>query len=70
MSDFIISRAHEVVQGLPLSAKRYVCTKCGLKGSIDDLFGKVRCTPTVYRMSSGWRDESTPEERMYLDGFR
>lgn len=69
MSMFIISRAHNVVQALPLKDKQYVCMDCGLKGDLETLFGEIRCTPSVYRSGSGWKDESTPEERAALDRF-
>lgn len=63
----IISRAHEVVQALPLAARQYACVQCGLRGDLATLFGEKRCRPHVERMSSGWLDESTPEERAWLD---
>jgi len=64
---FIISRAHNVVQKLPLKDERYVCIKCGMEGPLKMLFGPIRCTPTLYQENSGWKDESTPEEREMLD---
>ena len=64
---FIVSRAHNVVQGLPLSANTYGCMSCGLRGNLEDLFGSKRCTPTIYKELSGWKDESTPSERDFLD---
>jgi hypothetical protein len=64
---FIISRAHNVTQAQPPSAGQYVCMSCGMRGILKRLFGSERCTPTIYRRSSGWVDEATPEERVRLD---
>jgi hypothetical protein len=53
----VISRAHDVRQDLPLSACRYVCIRCGLRGGLDTLFGPIRCEPHREFASSGWLDE-------------
>lgn len=53
----IVSRAHEVVQMNPPDQHLLKCLKCGLIGAVNNLFGEKRCSPTLYRKSSGWRDE-------------
>jgi hypothetical protein len=53
----VVSRAHEVRQDLPLKARQYVCTRCGLRGDLNTLFGAQRCQPHLEFASSGWIDE-------------
>ena len=54
----IVSDAHEVVQCLPLSDKKYKCNRCGLTGSIDALFSDTqRCSPHLESITSGWRGQ-------------
>lgn len=59
----IVSRAHDVVQALPLESRIYVCMRCGLRGDLARLFGTERCKPTLYAAGSGWNDESTEAVR-------
>lgn len=55
MMKVLVSEAHEVVQCLPLSDKKYSCVRCGLKGDIQDLFSKdKRCIPHYESVTSGW----------------
>lgn len=54
----IISRAHEVVQKVPLKDEKYKCIRCGMEGDLADLYGPKRCTPHAELASSGWKDES------------
>lgn len=56
----IVSRAHEVVQSLPLRDGLLVCVRCGLRGALADLFGSARCVPHIELASSGWLREGTP----------
>ena len=58
MTKLIISDAHEVVQTTPLSASQYKCLRCNLIGSLENLFGVIRCTLHFETASSGWKDMS------------
>jgi hypothetical protein len=58
--DLITSRAHEVVQCLPLHIEEYTCVRCGVRGTLQRLFGDCpdeRCTPHAEFKSSGWKSE-------------
>jgi hypothetical protein len=62
----IVSRAHEVCEALPVWSGVYVCMRCGLRGSLDDLFSpdpSKRCVPHFVLRSSGWFPESPTQER-------
>lgn len=62
-ADTIVSYAHDVRQDLPLSAKRYVCMRCGLTGDLATLFGERRCERHLEFATSGWLDESWRDAR-------
>lgn len=55
--DLIVSRAHEVVQKIPLIERCYKCMRCGLDGTLEDLFGEKRCLVHFEFKSSGWLPE-------------
>lgn len=60
LPELIISRAHEVVQSLPLSARLYTCMQCHTIGSLAKLFSDYpdeKCTPHFETKTSGWLDE-------------
>lgn len=56
MTMICISDAHEVMQSLPLSDKKYVCMRCGARGSLHDMFynSENRCVPHAESEGSGW----------------
>jgi hypothetical protein len=58
----VVSRAHEVVQALPLIDNVYTCLRCRLRGSLQAMFrdSETRCQPHAEFASSGWRDECEP----------
>ena len=52
---FIVSKAHEVVQG---TTSGLVCLRCGLRGDLKKLFGPTdRCVPHLETSTSGWLNE-------------
>ena len=54
----IKSYAHEIVQCVPLSDKKYKCVRCSMVGSLKDLFSKdKKCTPHFESITSGWSGE-------------
>lgn len=65
----ILSRAHDVVQELPLSARAYVCRRVRIACGFVELFGPTRCAPHLEISNSGWLDEAMPEERALLDAM-
>ena len=46
-----------------------ICRRCGRSGHVGSPEIKIRCLPHVELSTSGWLDESTPEERRLLDAF-
>lgn len=59
MEDWIVSTAHEVLQGSRgYEPAAYVCARCGVRGGLNDLFGQARCTPHFESPLSGWEAES------------
>ena len=57
LPELIISKAHEIVQCLPLDAELYKCVRCESKATLKELFHGQRCTPHFELETSGWEDE-------------
>ena len=57
--DSIISRAHEVAERLPIGGGSYLCLRCGMVGSMREMFrdSEKRCRPHLERDGSGWLPE-------------
>ena len=52
----ILSTAHEVVQCLPLTDKKYKCLRCGVSGAISTLYSEEsKCHSHLESLTSGWR---------------
>lgn len=55
----IVSRAHEVVEAMPLDRGNYVCVRCGMRGGLNVMFSnpETRCLPHSVGKYSGWLPE-------------